>query len=193
MEKALEFSIIGDIPKLYLPIFYAQVGRVQEARTMLEERTKEWPPSMKTVRWFASGFSFKSLQVTESFAEGLVKAGMPGEPSDFYKISAENRLEEEEIKEQFFGRKVVGFNMITGKEWSVERSQSGKATVLDSENSDTGKSWIEEDMLCDQWDNLYENLRDCWVIYRNPEGTPENKDEYLGAPGYGIYPFSPVE
>ena len=59
--------------------------------------------------------------------------------------------------------------------------------------SQTLYHWIEDDMLCDQWDNFYEGLRDCWVIYRNPEGSPENKDEYLGAPGYGIYPFSRVE
>ena len=160
---------------------------------MLDDRTKQWPASMKTVRWFASGFDFKNLQVTESFAEGLIKAGMPGEPSGFYKISAENRLKGGEIKELFFGRKVVGSNMITGKQWRVERSQGGKATVLDSDNSDTGKSWIEDDLLCDQWDNLYESLKDCWVIYRNPEGTPENNDEYIGAPGYGVYPFSLVE
>jgi hypothetical protein len=37
------------------------------------------------------------------------------------------------------------------------------------------------------------SLKDCWVIYRNPEGTPEKNDEYLGAPGYGIYPFSQIE
>ena len=48
----------------------------------------------------------------------------------------------------------------------------------------------KEDMLCDQWDNFYEGFKDCWVVYRNPEGTPENYDEYLGAPGYGIYPFA---
>ena len=193
MEKALEFSIIGDIPKQFLPIIYAQVGRVQEARTMLEERTKKWSPSMKTVRWFMSRMTFKNLQVAESFAEGLIKAGIPGEPSGFYKISAENRMKEEEIKKKFFGRKVVGFNMVTGKKWSVERSQSGKATVVDGDKSDTGKSWIEDDMLCDQWDNLYENLKDCWVIYRNTEGTRNNSDEFLGAPGYGLYPFSVVE
>ena len=48
-------------------------------------------------------------------------------------------------------------------------------------------------MLCDQWDNFYENLKDCWVVYRNSEGAHENNDEYLGVPGYGIYPFSLVE
>jgi hypothetical protein len=129
----------------------------------------------------------------ERFAEGYVKAGLPGDPSGFYKISAENRLTGEELRKLFLGRKVSGSNMITAKQWSIERSKDGKATIRDGDKSDTGKSWIEEDMLCDQWDNFYEGLTDCWVVYRNPEGTPENNDEYLGAPGYGIYPFSPVE
>ena len=193
MEKALEFSIIGDIPKSFLPIIYAQVGRVQEARAMLEDRTKGWPASMENVRWFMSTLSLKDLQAAERFAEGLIKAGLPGEPSGFYKISKENRLTGNEMRKLFFGQKVAGSNMITGKQWRIERSKDGKATIRDAKDSDTGKSWIEEDMLCDQWNSLYENLRDCWVVYRNPEGTSENSDEYLGAPGYGLYPFSLVE
>ena len=93
----------------------------------------------------------------------------------------------------FFGRKVTGFAFGAGKQWQVERSKDGKTTIRDGDGSDTGKSWIEEDMLCDQWDNLYEGSKDCWVVYRNPEGNPEKNDEYLGAQGYGIYPFSQVE
>ena len=148
---------------------------------------------MKKLRWWISNWPFKDLEVTERFAEGWIKAGFQGEPSGFYKISADNRLTGEELRKLFFGRKVSGSNMITGKQWWIERSDDGKATILDGDKSDTGKSRIEEDMLCDQWDNLLENLRDCWVVYRNPEWTPENSDEYLGAPGYGIYPFSRVE
>lgn len=193
MEKALEFSIIGDLPKASLSIIYAQTGRVQEARAMLDERIKKWPDSMKNVRWYMSNYPFKDLQVAKRFAKGLIKAGMPGEPSGFYKISAENRLTGKEIRELFFGHKVTGFNLITGKQWWIERSKDGKATISDGDSSDTGKSWIEEDMLYDQWDNLYEGLKDYWVVYRNPEGTPEKNDEYLGAPGYGIYPFSLVD
>ena len=93
----------------------------------------------------------------------------------------------------FFGRKITGFTLATGEQWWVERSKDGKAQIRSAKQSDTGKSWIEDDMLCDQWDNFYEGLKDCWVIYRNPEGTPEGKDEYLGAPGYGVYPFSIIE
>ncbi len=97
------------------------------------------------------------------------------------------------IRKLFFGQKVTGVTLETGKQWSIERSQEGTATIRDGNDADTGKSWIEENMLCNQWDHLYENLKDCWVVYRNPEGTPEKNDEFLGAPGYGIYPFSRIE
>jgi adenylate cyclase len=172
---------------------YAQAGRVQEARAKFDRGFKGFPDAMKNVRWYMTNWPFKDLQVMERFAEGCIKAGLPGEPTGFYKVSTENRLTGEEIKELFFGRKVTGFTPGTGKQWWIERSQDGKATLCDGDEADTGKSWIEENMLCDQWDNLYERLKDCWVVYRNPEGTPEKHDEFLGAPGYGIYPFSKIE
>ena len=193
MEKFVKYNPKGGVGYLTLAMLYAQVGRVQEARAMLDKSTKGWSAAMKNVRWYMSNFPYKDLEVAERFAEGYVKAGMRGEPSGFYKISAENRLNGKEIRKLFFGRKVAGSNIITGKQWWVERSKDGKATLRDGDKADTGKSWIEENMLCDQWDNLYEGLKDCWVVYRNPEGTPENNDEYLGAPGYGIYPFSLVK
>ena len=176
-----------------LAMLYAQVGRDQEARAMHDKGTKGWPAAMKNVRFLMTRLPFKDLQIMERFAEGYIKAGLQGEPSGFYKVSKENRLTGEEIRELFFGRKVSGFMLASGKQWWVERSKDGKATIRDGDDSDTGKSWIEEDMLCDQWDNLYEGLKDCWPVYRNPEGTAEKNDEYLGTPGYGLYPFSPVE
>ena len=193
MERFVKYNPKSGGGYRFLAMLYAQVGRVQEARAIFDDSTKEWPAAMKNVRWYMSNYPFKDLQVTERLAEGFIMAGIQGEPSGFYKISADNRLTGEEIRELFFGRKVTGFTLATGKQWWVERSQDGKAALRDGDDSDSGKSWIEEDMLCDQWDNLYESLKDCWVVYRNPEGTPEKNDEYLGAPGYGIYPFSQIE
>ncbi len=193
VERFVKYNPKVGFGYLMLAMLYAQVGRAQEARAMLDKGTKGWPAAMKNVRFIMSLLSFGELQIAERFAEGLVKAGLPGEPSGFYKISKENRLTEKEIRELFFGRKVSGSTFPTGKQWRIERNKEGKATIHDGDRSDTGKSWIQEDMLCDQWDNLYESLKDCWVVYRNPEGTPGKNDEYLGAPGYGIYPFSPVE
>jgi hypothetical protein len=160
---------------------------------MLDKATEGYPPTMKNVRFMMTMYPLKDLQLMGRIAESYIKAGLPGESSGFYKISAENRLSGEELRKLFFGSKVSGSNMVTGKQWLIDRSEDGKATIRDGDKSDTGKSWIEDDMLCDQWDNLYENLRDCWVVYRNPEGIPDKNDEFLGAPGYGIYPFSIVD
>jgi len=176
-----------------LAIVYAQVGRFQEAKALMAESAKGWPATMKNVRWFLTNVPFKDLEATQRFAEGLIKAGMAGEPSGFYKISAENRMTGETLKEMFFGRKVTVFDLVSGKQWRIERSKNGNASISEGDKSDSGMSWIENGMLCDQWDHFYENLKDCWVVYRNPEGSPENHDEYLGAPGYGVYPFSVLE
>jgi hypothetical protein len=192
MKKADEHSLIGLLPRRTLGMIYAQVGRIQKAQTVFAEGLKEYP-QLPNVRLFMSAWNLKDQQLMERIAEGYIKAGLPGEPSGFYKIISENRLTGNEIRKLFFGRKVAGSNMRSGQQWWIERSENGDATIRDGDTSDTGKSWIEEDMLCDQWANLYENLKDCWFIYRNPEGTSENTDEYLGAPGYGIYPFSLVD
>ena len=148
--------------------------------------------------------AFKDPQVAESFAEGLIKAGLPGETSGYYKISEENRLSGKEIRKLFFGRKVAGSNLTTGKQWWIERTKDGNASYRGpmgyvkgevsevGETSDTGTSWLEGDRLCNQWTKLYGGLEDCFPIYDNPEGTPEKKDQYIGVTVYGFVPFSPV-
>ena len=193
LEKYVKYNPTHGLGPRLLSMSYANVDRMQESRAMFDRGFKGWPPAMKNVRFYMSLLPFRDLKVAESFAEGYIKAGLTGDPSDIYKISAENRLTGEEVKRLFFGQKVMGIALATGKPWWIERSEDGKAIIRDGDKSDTGKSWIEEDMLCDQWDNFYEGLTDCWVVYRKPEGNPENNDEFLGAPGYGIYPFSPVE
>jgi len=193
IEKFVKYNPERSLGNIMLAVLYAHAGRAQEAQVMLEKGTKGWPDSMKNVQFVMSLLSLGDLQSAERFAAGLVKAGLPGKPSEFYKISAENRLKGKELMKLFFGRTVTGFVIGTGKQWRIERSKDRSATIIDGNDSDTGKSWIEDDMLCDQWDNFYEGLKDCWVVYRNPEGSLEKKNEYLGAPGYGIYPFSIVD
>lgn len=62
---------------------------------------------------------------------------------------------------------------------------------------DTGKSWIEDDMLCDQWQQRLHGQKICSPIFRNPEGKFEKFDEYFSIPGlgelFGIIPWSPVD
>jgi len=192
MEKAAEENPEGFIMR-FLAMVKANAGQVEEARSIFAISASPLPAPMKTVKFVMSYWPFKNRQIMETIAEGYVKAGLHGNPNDFYKISSENRLTGKEMEDLFFGKRVSGPTCWTKKPWYIVRSQDGTATILDNQQFDTGRSWIEDDMLCNQWDNLHEGLKDCWVIYRNPEGTPDGKDEYLGLPGFGINPFSIVE
>jgi hypothetical protein len=63
--------------------------------------------------------------------------------------------------------------------------------------SDIGKSWIEEDMVCDQWQTIFQGQKICYPVFRNPEGKSERFDEYLSIPSLGeslgIIPWSPID
>lgn len=193
-ERAVQLNPGGKYLYRNLAVAYGHLGRHQEARANLELLIKGWPPTTRNLRYImAMVVAYRRPKLAELFADGLLKAGLPGEPSGYYKISKEHRLGGEKIRELFFGRPVTGFDMRTGQQWQVERNRDGKATYHGSEGPDSGKSWIEDDMLCDQWEKLYGGLKECWQVHSNPEGTPETKDEYLGVTDYGVYPFSLVE
>ena len=122
----------------------------------------------------------------DRFAEGLLKAGLAGKPGGYYKISDNLRLTGEEIKSLFLGRKARG---TYGKwQWEINRPKDGEATFWwESKIIGHGKSWVEGDALCNQWRDRYGGLSYCGDIYRNPQGTPEEKNEYVIIDDRGIW------
>jgi hypothetical protein len=98
------------------------------------------------------------MEVADRLADGLLKAGLKGQSSGYYKIYEENRMTGKELRELALG-------------------------------TDSTKWWIEGDMLClKKW----KWLSGCYPVFRNPEGTPEGKDEYLLMHGAGSFPFSTI-
>ncbi len=135
---------------------------------------------------------FRDPEVANRFADGLLKAGLPGEPSGYYKVSEEDKLTGEEIRALLFGRTVSGFLPETGEEWWVKVAKDGK-TTLSGDPSDSGTTWIEGDMV---WRQLQKGLfgrKTCYTLFRNPEGTPEMKNEYLWFGDLNAGGFSPVD
>ena len=190
-----------------LAVVYANLGRIEEARNTLEPLIKYYAgKGVEVVNLRIQMYlrPFKDKEVEKRFADGLIKAGLPGEPGGYYKIYQENKLSGAEIKDLVFAQTVTGFDIVSGKQWWIERTEDGKATyrgpkgyvkgeVSDvEETSDLGKSWVESNRLCNQWTSLYSGLKDCFPIYVNPEGTPEKKEEYIGVSVYGFVPFSVV-
>jgi tetratricopeptide (TPR) repeat protein len=191
-----------------LAVVYANLGRIEEARNTFEHLIKYHAGRALVglnLRFLMYFRPFKDKEVEKRVADGLIKAGLPGEPGGYYKIYQENKLTGEEVKDLVFAQTITGFDIVSGKQWWIKRNKDGKATyrgpkgyvkgkVSDvEETSDTGKSWIEGNRLCNQWANLYGGLEDCFPIYDNPEGMPEKKDDYIGVTVYGFVPFSVVD
>jgi TolB-like protein len=188
MERALKLNPDRTGFASTLAAAYAHLGRNQEARSGLDIYTKPWliPANLQKVMYF---FPFKNPKDADRFADGLLKAGLPGEPSGYYKVLEENRLTGEEIKALFFGHTQTG--LLAGRPWSIRRTRDGKAALLlDSKVIANGKSWIEGDLLCHQWEKRYEGLKFYISVFHNPEGTSQKKNEYILITDWTLYGVS---
>jgi hypothetical protein len=179
---------------------YAHLGRDQEARAALDNYKKAWRystrwrfgmPNLQKEMYF---WPLKDPKTAARLADGLIKAGLSGQPSGYYKVSEGNKLTGEEIRALCFGRTVAGVDLWSGEKWWVDRTKEGETTFRGLyPGVTTGTSWIEGDMLCNQWQVHSGKRKYCGPVFRNPEGTPERKNEYLLITDIGIYPFSPVD
>jgi hypothetical protein len=122
---------------------------------------------------------FADSKISDHVAEALIKAGVPGTLADNYRISRENLLNGQEVKSLLFGRKITGISMITGKQYLWEFVKSGEWKFISGDFQNTGKSWVEGNVFFSQSEKLFGGLPYGNTIFRNPEGTRENKNEYF--------------
>ena len=205
LEEAVKFikkgSTINPESNTYLSCLvasYALLGQNIEAKKALDKYLKHFPegyyPSIQTLYY---GWSFKNVEVFDRFAEGLVKAGLRGDPSDYYKVVVENKLTGREIREILFGHTQTAIE--PWGEWWVETDKEGDmiwkgiGTNQEWEEQDKGKCWIEGDMICFHFEKFFDGHTCCEEYYRNPDGNAETKSEYLGVSYYQMYPFSVVD
>ncbi len=130
-----------------------------------------------------SSFLIKDPKVAARYADGLVKAGWPGEPSGYYKIYEENRLTGEDIRKLVSGQEIVVYEF--SRTFWIFHGESGRLKNISRARE--GKWWIEGDMLCYQMDTgKLKGLIDCGEIYRNTDALTESKRQYFYVKDYLI-------
>jgi len=195
IERALTYYPESISWSALLAAAYAHLGREQEARAALDNYRKGWPypPTLQQVTYF---WPFKG-SAGDRFADGLIKAGLPGQRPGYNKVSKEHRLTGKQIRALFFGRTLTGLywgGEQPGPQWWLDLTTDGKATYRGGTmGPDSGTGWIEGDMLYIQWQTHFQGRKYCFPVFRNPLGTPESKNEYLLMTDFGIWPCSPVE
>jgi hypothetical protein len=175
-----------------LSVAYTQLGRSTEAGAAMKNYMSTIPisyraPTLRLVMYF---FPFKNRKFTDRFAHGLLKAGLPGQHSEYYKLFKEHRLTGEEIRKVFFGRKYSRLDVYGNREF-IDSTKDGKATYNHPEFFDiSGTVSIEGDNLGGKFGSF---PKECGPVFRNPEASPERKDEYLFINEYSIMPCSLVD
>ncbi len=167
---------------------YSHLGRDEEAKVLFESLKKVLLPPI-SLRWIMNSHPYTSPEVTDRLAQGLIKAGMPEEA--YYTVSYEDRLGGDKIRELVFGRTMQSLDYRLGFEVWIEIAKDGKAT----QPNDIGRYWIDNDMLCRQWQKKTHGfgVEWCGPVFRNPRGNPESSDDYLFIIDWGILPFTLVD
>jgi adenylate cyclase len=175
-------------------IIYGLQSRDQEARAAYEVFAKSRVVPPRNLEELMAYYPFSDLKKSDRIAEAFVKAGAPGKPSDYCKVSRENLLKGSEIKNLLFGHKVTGTSPLTGEQFWYEWNRDGELNVIRGELRDKGKSWIEGDVIFMQLEKMTGGLFWNSTTFRNPAGTKEQKNQYMWvSDSRNITYFSPAD
>ena len=158
---------------VFLASAYGYLGRMSEAKAAVAKADAGFGSSRTTVL-LGSVISYKERSDLERFLDGLRKAGVPELPFGYNERTAD-RLSGDAIRALLFGHTMRGHDA-DGATFTVMRTADGGVTENDPAGSETGRSVIEGDRLC----NLYPlSGRSCVAIFRNPTGTSARQDQYI--------------
>jgi tetratricopeptide (TPR) repeat protein len=180
LQRAIRLNpeLSGSVALLQAMIYGVQ-GQNEEARTALAILNKSRMSQVRSLKDVMPYFPFSDPKKLDSVAAAFIKAGVPGNPTDYDRILKENRLDGQEVKSLLFGRKITGISMITGKQFLWEFVKSGEWKFISGDFQNSGKSWVEGNVFFSQSEKLFGGIPYGSAIFRNPDGSRESKNEYF--------------
>jgi len=163
---------------------HAFLGKIKDAENAWHRFAGGFPAKeYLTTKYLYDFFPFKDYKVFDRFIDGLNKAGFEGNPSDYYRVEKKNRLSGQKIKELLFGKIAICFNPAIS---SIEKVSYQWTAAGDFEFScpaasilDKGKSQIEGNSICNQFEYLYDGIKVCMDVYYITDGNDAAKNQYL--------------
>jgi TolB-like protein/Tfp pilus assembly protein PilF len=171
---------------------YAHLGRNEQARAAFETYRMGLGNLPLTLANVMFHWPFKEKRFAELFAEGLIKAGMPGRISDYIHVAKKDQLTGDELREFFYPSTIIGFGP-GGSQWSSDFEKDGTVTLRAPYvpgGEDTGRSWLVDDKLWISYPKYTFGMAYARTTFKNPGGTPEQKNEYVSFTDIGIATFS---
>ena len=176
-----------------LAISYAKRDQLKKAKEAFAFYKKGWPkwlpPNIPLVMMF---LNFSDPNISEAVVDSMVKAGLPAEPSEYYKPWKLERLSEEEIKKVIMGRTITGMSLYSGKQWWMEIDADGGFSGRGGNfgNNMDGSFWVEDNLLISMIPKMTKGLKVKGAVFKNRDGSKDKLNDYLWAAIWGIMPFS---
>ena len=173
-----------------LAMTYAKVGRGDEASREAATVMRVFPPiSINSLRSFYS--YFKRPEDLELVLDALRDAGVPEWPFG-HQGREEDRLDVAAMKEIVFGKTWSG--IVNQKIPFIQQIDEDGVIAYRSANSlNIGKAFIEDGMLCTQSKTSRLGRKQCGFIYRNPDGTSKENNEYVYVNIFSLMKFGVSE
>ncbi len=176
---------------------YGELGQTAQAKASLAE-FKPTHDDNFPLHEIMSFYPFSNASVLNRFADGLKVAGANVQSGGFLPLHAANRLTGSEIKSLLFGKRIEGKSFWQDESsWQQQRQADGAVEHFGIgiqpgvNNGDTGAGKIENDMLCEVWPKLVEDLKLCVVVFRVTERIARIKwADYVMVTETGPHPFS---
>jgi hypothetical protein len=124
-----------------------------------------------------------------SLLDGLRKAGAPELPFG-YDPNSPDRLTGPETKTLLFGHELRGTQLSSHKSYWRATTADGETSVKLGSVQDTGTLRIEDDTACifySRWG------RNCFVYFRNPNGSPQSENDFIGFHPWDRFEFTMVK
>lgn len=185
----LETALEGGVEYFQtLAMTYAELERLEEARAIVKKLRDAFPAySLANVR--ATYTYHKRAEDLEHRLAALRKAGVPEWPFG-YQGRTEDRLDGSSIEAITYGRTWVGHDAGNRGSFIQEFDDDGNVAFKGSSSLLTGRASVEGGMLCIQFPSRNLGQKQCSYLFRNPEGTPENQNEYVMVADTVILNFS---
>ncbi len=176
--------------RLLLAMIHAELGQVEQAREELQRAMRR----NQTLWWNVSYFRrlwahHKQSDELDHELDALRKAGLPEWPSGYEDVG-EERLGGAAIGDLLFGATWRGRSLNQYDVFAQKADEDGNVLYHTLGRSWEGKASVEGDRLCYEIPAILLGRRFCGVVYRNPDGTPEERNEYVAVDVFDVHYFS---
>ena len=171
-----------------LAMVYAQLGRLEVARAEVA-KILEFVPFANLAYYRTLYAHHRRREDLELRLDSLRKAGVPAWPFG-YRGRDSDLLDESAIADLTFGRTWIGATQ-NGRPFMQETSEDGTFAFRMPANMVTGTAWVEGGMICTHSPAYLVGRKACSFLFRNPEGTREDSNEYVQVSVAEVFFFSP--